>query len=634
MTNSVETRGILTTTDKRKPNSKLLLWADVFSVALLCFVTFANSARNPFIWDDKPLILQNESVRSLRYFPTQFQREFFFTGIYEGENSGGYYRPLVLVSFMSDYRLWRYRTPGYHLTNMIIHGLICFLIYWFIRLFYSRGAALVAALVFAAHPIHVNAVTYISGRDNMLAALFSIASVISYSHFALGNGRKRFAILVGSAVLFFLGLLSKEFSVVVVLLIASVDFFLIYSGSFRQWIRCIPRYLFHVTVFLLYLALRWQVVGLPTSPFRAFAVALPNRFEAATRALASLLGLFVMPVGQHFERFVRVPATLGEPAYVGSVLLFAALLALTVGAVRLSPKTAFLMLWFWIAFLPTSNFIPIYSSISKTAIFTGEQFMYLPSVGLCGLVGLIAAAAVGPSRGTAIPLKRPAQAAIGLALAALSLLTIRYNTDWRDPIEFYKKIIGYTPLNYRAHHNLGTELLERELYEEAEKEFGRVLEIYPSSINALHNLALLYTKQGEIERAIETYSDLLDRYPKDAEAHFLLGVIFLKRGSWENALTHLRDAVRLDESFADAHSALGALLGALSRPHEARTHLEKAISLKPGLVAARINLGNAYEAMGLYRLAAQQYSSALQLRPELEFLKESLERTLRASRQK
>ena len=621
----------MTPADKSTLNSRAMPWADLFCIVLLCFVAFANSVPGPFVWDDRPLVLQNESIRSLRNVPVQFCGGPSHSGARDAGAPGGRYQPLVLVSLTLDHRLWGLNPPGYHLTNILFHALVSSLIYFFVNLFYRRGVALVSALLFAAHPIHINAVTHISGRGDSLAAAFSIASIIAYSLFALRTDGRRISLLALSGALFFLALLSNESSVVVIPLIATLDLLLIHGGRLRLWIRCLPFYLVHVSVLVLHLLFRWQAVGMPPGLFRSFGPSLPNRLEAAAQAIVSLLTVFVMPSGQHFERFVRVPMRLGEPEYVLSVLLVSSLLAGSFGAIRTRPRAAFMMLWFWISFLPASNVIPIYAPISKTAIFTGEQFMYLPSVGLCGLLGLLALTSVEALDRPGFSIKRSAQAAVAIALAALCLVTIRYNTHWRDPMRFYGEVVRQTPLSHRAHNDLGAELSKRGLYEEAEAEFERALEIYPSSINALHNLALLYERQGKVERAAEIYYDILNRYPRDSEAQLLLGVSLLKRADFGNALTHLRASVQLNENSAEAHSALGTLMIALNRQREARTHLEMATAIKPTLVAARINLGSVYETMGLYHLATQQYSSALQLRPSLEFLRNSVERARRIS---
>jgi protein O-mannosyl-transferase len=133
-----------------------------------------------------------------------------------GREHGGFFRPLFILSYIVDARLWGARAPGYHLTNVLLHGLNSFLVY---RLTLSllrpqkltegggQGIALVAGLLFLLHPSHTEAVSWISGRADLLAALFCLAALLACIYY-LETRRALYLLL--SLFSFALALLSKE----------------------------------------------------------------------------------------------------------------------------------------------------------------------------------------------------------------------------------------------------------------------------------------------------------------------------------------------------------------------------------------------------------------------------------------
>src|SRR2546425_2967135 len=167
----------------------------VVSLVVIVFLCYANSLGNEFVFDDYLLVLGNERIRSL--------------------NSGlllNSYRPIRDISYAIDFALWGERAFGFHLTNIVIHAANVLLVFALIRRFTeSLLTATLAALIFAVHPIQTDAVTYISGRRDLLFTFFYLLAFHSY----LTYYRKRWSLeAVVYFVLFFLlwalSLLSKE----------------------------------------------------------------------------------------------------------------------------------------------------------------------------------------------------------------------------------------------------------------------------------------------------------------------------------------------------------------------------------------------------------------------------------------
>jgi protein O-mannosyl-transferase len=148
-----------------------------------------------------------------------------------GREHGGFFRPLFILSYIVDARLWGARPTGYHLTNVLLHGLNSFLVY---RLTLSllrpqkltdgggQGIALVAGLLFLLHPSHTEAVSWISGRADLLAALFCLAALLACSHYL---EKRRALYLLLSLFSFALALLSKESAASLPLILFALSFY-------------------------------------------------------------------------------------------------------------------------------------------------------------------------------------------------------------------------------------------------------------------------------------------------------------------------------------------------------------------------------------------------------------------------
>src|SRR3989338_8645359 len=140
----------------------------IFLICLAGFLTYANSLSGIFVFDDHSFIENNPAIYQLSNFKAiaQFHPS----------------RPFGTYTFAMDYSLWGLNPFGYHLTNLLIHLMTSVLVWWFVTMLTPgvRWVALAAALIFAVHPIHTEAVNYITQRYTSLAGFFYLAAVCCY----------------------------------------------------------------------------------------------------------------------------------------------------------------------------------------------------------------------------------------------------------------------------------------------------------------------------------------------------------------------------------------------------------------------------------------------------------------------
>ncbi len=205
---------------------------------IFCFTIYFNSLNNDFVFDDNLFIIKNESIKKLSL------TKFFMTDIadslhYDAGSLNRYYRPLLALSYAVDYYIWKLNPYGYRALNISIHATNSFLLYLLIYLMFKDSLlALLSAILFSVHPVHVSLAAFISGRSHGLGIFFMLLSLSAFVK-CVTQDRQVFCIL--SALSFMLAILSYEGALLLPLFILVCAFLLnirknkiiIYSILFR-----------------------------------------------------------------------------------------------------------------------------------------------------------------------------------------------------------------------------------------------------------------------------------------------------------------------------------------------------------------------------------------------------------------
>ena len=217
---------------------------------------------NMFVMDDFIVIVKNDFVKTWKNFPAIFTRDYItsplqvkYLGMFNMGSGETTYRPLVTISYFTDYAIWKLNPFGYHLTNLLLHILNAILFYFFISLIAKdKKIALCASLLFALHPINAEAVNCIAFREDMLAFLFLIASFIFYIKLGGYKGIRRFYCHLASVTLYLLALFSKEMAIILPFLLILYDYFFVSRDRIKNIFHSIKiRYAGYILATLLYL---------------------------------------------------------------------------------------------------------------------------------------------------------------------------------------------------------------------------------------------------------------------------------------------------------------------------------------------------------------------------------------------
>lgn len=576
-----------TRTDGAPP--RVLVWWHLALVVAAVLVVYANALPNAFVWDDALLVVANPAIKRWDALPRLFVSDLFPNG-----TSSGYYRPLQALTYAIDYRLFGPSPAGFRLGNILLHaGAAALLHLVALRLTGSARVALAAALLFAVHPLHVEAVTYVSGRSDPLSAVFVLLAVLGF----LRRDQRGY---VGSLVAFSAALLAREAALVVPLLLVTLD----RLGTERSP-RPLRDYVPYAIVIAGYLALRAVSVDAGATPANA-AVPIVLRLLTTAEVVWRYLALVVAPRGLHMERTVAPVTTPIDPL---AWLAVAGLVAVVATAWRLRRTAIPVTLgiaWFVVALVPVANVVPL-------ATFMAEHWLYVP------LMGLALVAGFGVDRLARAAGARAAWGLLAVAVLTLGALTMRRNLDWRDNRTLYTSLLPLAPESLRVRINLAESLQSagetaraRALYEQVVREHPAD----PASADAFNNLGNIERAAGDADAALAAFDRALALRPAHVGARNGRALALQQLGRVDEAERELEAALAIAPDVATTHSNLGNLLFRRDEVDRARDEYETAVRLDPAHADAHNNLGSAYFRLGDRTRAAAEYREALRLNPK------------------
>jgi len=472
---------------QREATERRLGFALVCGAALLAYV---RSFAVPFQFDDFDQIVSNPAMQA----PT-------LAAVF----AWGRARVIPFATLVLDYQIGGEATFGYHVVSFAVHLLTTFFVFrlalalgdtprlrgtWFAERRLALATA--AALIFACHPIQVQAVTYIVQRATSVAAMFYVGSVFFYvvgRNCGLAAGRGGVAAYVTALLFALAAFLSKENTATLPFAIVLTEV-VFYGGLTRRVAMRLVPFVAFVAVIPLAWALLWPHPADESLPVRlellthrmALAVDSAARsspeeyFLTQCLVIPRYLWLVLFPSGFNVDHDVPVARAFSTSIAAGLALL-AGLLAFGLYTVRRWPLVGFGLLWMFLTLAVESSFIPI-------ADVMMEHRMYLPMVGVALVLGTGFAWMV-----TQAP--RAAFVAGGVLAMALVVLTAARNEVWRSPLALWQDALAKSPGKARVHLNVGTILHQEGRLKEAIPYYCKALELEPENKLARANLTLL-----------------------------------------------------------------------------------------------------------------------------------------------
>ena len=492
----------------------------------LAVVAYLDALPNPFVYDDLVGVVRNSAIIDGEGLAALVRQNVF--------------RPVVNLSFALDHALWGLDPRGFHLTSVLLHALNAALVFAVarraVRDWRARATSdvardadvvgLVAAALFAVHPLMTEAVGYVSARGDVLAATFALLSLL-----ALRRGVLEPAWRVAGLVLLLAAMLTKEVAVVVPAIFFVWDRVLLDGDSIARRRRLLR---WHLPVLAIAILL---ALGRIASFF------LVERSTTSGAALPALLAqpgvvwryvaLLLVPWNQSLAHAVHPVRTALDP---WALLAASGIVASGVVAWRLrrrEPLVSLGIAWF-LLFLAPAAAVALHEPMA-------ERRAYLASIGL-----FVVLAAVGARGWEAIGNRgrRAAVMVFAVVLVGLAALTVARNLVWRDAVTLWRDATLKAPAAWNAHAGLANALGEQGRCAEALAVYETALRLRERP-EVYSNFGLCLAAQRRDAEATAAFERALALDPAYAMAHHNLGLVALRARDFETAHAHFVRAVSM-----------------------------------------------------------------------------------------
>ena len=566
-------------------------------ITLLSCAVYLNSLAGEFVWDDVAQVRENPFITDLGNLPHFFSVNLGKYTAFPGFSP--YYRPLFLVSYALDYRIWGLNPFGYHLTNIFLHSLCSLLVYAItVRILEDATAAFMAGAIFAVHPIHAEAVAWIAGRADLLAAFFAFASFYFYVTFSDSGNKWRLAFSLLACALSFL---SKEAAISLPLLIVAYAFV---GREHRQ--KTEPAILWPVLFIViagLYFVLRTLVMGAVVLGHPDAPAINIGRVYPTIKALVEYLRLFLLPVGLKVLYFVPIRASISIPEIVLSASVVCLLSMALLIAYSRDGKLFFGLLWFFISIAPVLG--------AAGLVLMADRYLYIPSLGLCLASGVLL------SRLSKLAIATRYNRTIIITLLVLFFsTTARRNTVWKNEFVYFKQAVEDAPTFAMSRNNLGKWYLDNKMHQQAVALFKKAVELDPSYSFALVNLGNAYLQINQYEDAIAAFRKSISTSPRFAEAYYNLGNAYRETARIEEAVKQWEITLALKPEHSEANNNLGNVYLLQGDYRKAAIRYAAALKGRPLNLEAHYNLATALEKQGDLKGAMAHYQKFVMLAPE------------------
>jgi len=625
----------------------------LLTIIVFALLSYSNTFDVPFQLDDIDNIVNNPAIKKFEYFMD-------LSRIESPGNTDVFDKPLFrtryigYLTFALNHAAHGLDVRGYHLVNILIHLCTSLLLYCLVMFTFrtprfmpsvedtpcpigSRNfIALFTALLFAVHPIQTQAVTYIVQRFTSLATLLFLLSLVSYIQFRLLSGQasdgfRRAALFLVSMVSAILAMKTKEFALLLPIVITLYEFMFLESRLMKRLQYLIP---FFLTMVIVPLSLMNTAdSGLVEAASKISGahggISSLDYMFTQFRVIVIYIRLFFFPVNQKFDYDYPVYRSFFVPEVVISFLFLFSIFLMSIYLYRLSRirerrnshlyrLASFGLFWFFITISAESSIIPI-----ADVIF--EHRLYLPSIGFfLAMVSAMELLRVKWGEQTSSVLTISVYAML-LLTVGLSTAAYSRNSLWRDRVGFMEDEVKKSPGKARARSTLASLYAEQGRMDEAIYQFKTTIANSPGYANAHYSLGLTYANMGRLEEAVQEYKYAVTLKFDFADAHGNLGVAYAKLGRMEEAIKEYGIALMITPYSAKAHNNLGNAYGKLGRMEETINEYKTALKLKPDFIEAHYNLGNTYAKLGRMEEAINEYRTALKLKPDFIEARQQLE---------
>jgi protein O-mannosyl-transferase len=422
---------------------RIPIWGLGLVLVLLTFFTYSNSLRFDFVFDDLQLakyeVFKKDFSESVVKIFTQPLGYSEYSGDEKSKKEASHYRPMHLLVDDLNVRLGGLTPFSFHLVNVLLQcvaALGVFGLLW--RLLDQKEVAFWTAAFFAVHPVQIAAVTYVSGRAEVITMIFMLCSFYLFYKAQSFASLRRILALSLSSLAYLAAVFTKELALVLPLILLA---YLVIFKPLKGFKIKFTDFLGFGAAAICYVIIRVAVLGEVGEGAKG-ALGLGDRLYVAVRALAFYLKTFIWPTELRLSH--QFPRTnFGEGGFLVGLVILGVLVAMWMRS-RQNKIIRLGWAWFWIFLLPVLNlFFLLHGPVA-------EHWLYNPSIGFFMVITAFLTLSPRPAL-----LKRFAEPLLATMLLAFALTTFHANTFWKNEITLYENILKYTSHRSDIFHNLG-----------------------------------------------------------------------------------------------------------------------------------------------------------------------------------
>ncbi len=657
-------------------------------LAIVSFAVYANALQNEFVFDDESVVQGDPTITSLSNIPKFFTGELGFHKVI-----GSYFRPVVSTSYAIDYSIWKLNPMGYHLTNIIIHIINVLLFLTLLLLVFEKSqsaykeyAILIAALIFAVHPIHTEVVAWVSGRTDGLACTFFFAAFIFYLKYSKEPSNKN---LVLTLLLYFLSLLSKEMAITLPAVIILYDM-IINRSEFKELLRKrIVMYGSLIVLSVLFMMLRWWALSSVVPRETYFYFYGRDTITAILTMLQTVplyFRLSIAPYGMlyHYSGYMPDITSITEFRALYAIVFILVMGGASVFFIKRAPYISYAILIFFVTLLPVLNIVP-------TMNFMADRFLYIPSMFFSIIIAAVLLRYFTQKYYNLI------MALSGAVLILFCYMTVTRNAEWKtndilflsaegrpgtvtyvnigniyankgnfDIAEiYYRKAIDLREETLIAHNNVGKIFMVKANYDSAYWYINKAYLLDTLSPEPQFTFAQMYQRKGDMANAVKWLEKLTAFAPNYNNAFQMLQELksmpqqqlteqngntqqqmppvikdeklekmrVLEESSYKNyqaknydkAIEELKELIKMvPDKSAGYYNNIGMCYMDQQKYKEAIDNFELAVKTDAKFSSAYNNIGTCYERMNDIPNAKDSYRKAIEVDPNNELAKQNL----------
>ena len=564
---------------KTTSKKKIIAYWIIFLVAIT-FIVFYNTLHNSFITnlDDTTYIGSASALKNLT-FPDIAS---MFSSIVSGN-----YHPLTMLSLTITYSLFGQNAFPYHIVNLILHIANVVLVFWLILLLINRiEAALIVALFFAIHPMHVESVAWISERKDVLYTLFFIGSLVCYLLYL--NHNKKYRYIIISLTLFCLSLLSKPAAVSLAPVVVLIDYYKKRKFDLKLIIEKVPYFMLSLMFGIITILSQRKMGALSALTEFKYLFTLFDKIFLISYAVMFYIMRSLAPFNLcAIYYYPQKDGSMLPWLYYLAPLGIALIVFLIIKFKKIRREMIFGFVFFLFTIALVLQFIPVGFTI------VSDRYTYVPYIGLFFIIGKLYCDYTDNKFGNFTTSGRNFIIFL-IAVVALffSILTYERNKVWASGIVLFDDVVKNNPTIGHAYWARGVGKFDMNDYKGALEDYDKAINTNYQFPVAYNNRANCYYMMDSVQHAILGYNEAIKVFDKYAMAYYNRGTAKQKIKDYAGSIDDYKLAIKYDfEHLAWAYNGAGYSYFVLNKFPEALTNLNKAIEIDKEYSNAYFNKG-------------------------------------------